>query len=53
VPYQVSSENGVTRQEAINTAIAAYEDKAEHYGQELVGAVHTKTFQLVPSVTDK
>jgi hypothetical protein len=50
VPYQVSSENGVTRQEAINAAIAAYESKAEQYGQELVGAVHTKVFALTPSV---
>ena len=50
VPYQVSSENGVTRQEAINAAIAAYESKAEQYGQELVGAVHTKVFSLIPSV---
>jgi hypothetical protein len=50
LPYQVSSENGVTRQEAINAAIAAYESNAEQYGQELVGAVHTKVFTLVPSV---
>lgn len=50
VPYQVTSENGVTRAEAIQAAINAYESKAEQYGQELVGAVHTKTFVLSPSV---
>lgn len=50
VPYQVSSESGVTRQEAIEAAINAYASKAEQYGQELVGAVHTKVFRLVPAV---
>lgn len=50
VPYQVSSEAGVTRQEAIDAAVAAYESKAEQYGQELVGAVHTKVFRLTPAV---
>lgn len=50
VPYQVTSENGVTRQEAIETAVNAYASQAERYNQELVGAVHTKTFRLVPSV---
>lgn len=50
VPYAVSSETGVTRQEAIAKAIEAYRGKAEQYGQELVGAVHTKTFQLIPSL---
>lgn len=50
VPYQVSSETGVTRAEAISKAIEAYRMKAEEYGQELVGAVHTKTFSLVPGL---
>lgn len=50
VPYSVNSETGVTRQEAIAKAIEAYKAKAEEYGQELVGAVHTKTFVLTPSV---
>lgn len=50
VPYMVHSENGVTRQEAINAAIAAYEGHAERYKQELVGAVHAKTFVLRPAV---
>lgn len=50
VPYQVSSENGVTRYEAIQTAINAYASKAEQYNQELVSAVHTGTFILKPAV---
>lgn len=48
VPYQVSSQNGVTRQEAVDAAINAYASKAEAYGQEFVGAVHTKVFVMVP-----
>jgi hypothetical protein len=51
VPYMLSSENGVTRAEAMQAAINAYESQAERYGQELVGAVHTKTFALTPVVT--
>lgn len=51
VPYQVTSETGVTRQQAIAKAIEAYKAKAEEYGQELVGAVHTKTFVLSPAIT--
>jgi hypothetical protein len=50
VPYQVTSQNGVTRQEAIAKAIEAYQSKAEEYGQELVGAIHVKTFQLIPGL---
>lgn len=48
VPYQVSSQNGVTRQQAVDAAINAYASKAEAYGQEFVGAVHTKVFVMVP-----
>lgn len=48
VPYQVSSPNGVTRQQAVDAAINAYASKAEAYGQEFVGAVHTKVFVMVP-----
>lgn len=50
VPYRVNSETGVTRQQAIDQAIAAYRDKAEEYDQEFIGAVHTKTFRFTPTV---
>jgi hypothetical protein len=50
VPYQVSSESGVTRAQAIAKAIEAYSAKAESYGQELVGAVHTKVWRLIPGL---
>ena len=50
VPYMAHSPNGITRAEAMNAAIAAYEQHAQQYGQELVGAVHTKTLVLTPVV---
>lgn len=50
VPYSVTSEGGVTRQQAIDQAVEAYRTKAEQYDQELVGAVHTKTYQYRPAV---
>lgn len=50
VPYRVNSETGVTRQQAIDKAIEAYKMRAEQYDQELVGAVHTKTYRLSPTV---
>ena len=49
VPYQVHSEGGVTRQQAIEEAVAKYRSKAEQYDQELVGAVHTKVFNYLPT----
>jgi hypothetical protein len=51
VPYQVHSANGVTRAEAIAKAIEAYSANAERYKQDLVGAIHTKTFVLTPGWT--
>lgn len=50
VPYMAHSQNGVTRAEAMNAAINAYAQQAERYGQELVGAVHTKTLVLTPAI---
>lgn len=48
VYYNVKSENGITREEAINQAIAAYEPYAERYQTSLVGAVHTGAVRMVP-----
>lgn len=45
--YNVKTENGITRQEAINQAINANAGNAGKYEQELVGAVHTGTAILV------
>lgn len=46
--YRVTSANGLSRQEAIDQAIAAYSDNAERYGQDLIGAVHTSAYRQVP-----
>lgn len=46
--YTVSSDNGVTRQEAINSAIDAYRSNEERYNQQLIGAVHLAAYQLTP-----
>lgn len=46
--YRVSSENGIVRETAMATAINAYADHAETYGQDLVGAVHTSVYRLTP-----
>lgn len=50
--YSVTSPNGITRQEAVNEAIGAYADASERYNQDLIGAVHTGSYQLVPTGTD-
>lgn len=45
--YNVKTEEGITRQEAIQRAIDANSGNAGRYQQELVGAVHTGTALLV------
>ena len=42
--------NGITREEAIATAIDAYSEHAESYEQDLIGAVHTSAYNLSPFV---
>lgn len=46
--YSASSEEGITREEAMARATNAYSDQAEAYGQDLIGAVHTGSYQYVP-----
>lgn len=45
--YNVRTQEGLTRQEAINQAIDANADNADRYEQVLVGAVHTGAAILV------
>jgi hypothetical protein len=45
--YNVKTENGITREEAIRRAADANVENARRYQQELVGAVHTGTAILV------
>lgn len=46
--YTVKSSNGVPRQQAIATAISAYESNAEQYNQDLIGAIHMAAYRLTP-----
>lgn len=46
--YSVTSPTGITREEAVAEAIGAYNDASERYNQDLIGAVHTSAYQLVP-----
>jgi len=46
--YTVASENGVTREEAINTALQSYNANNERYNTEAIGAVHVAAYRLTP-----
>jgi hypothetical protein len=46
--WGTSSELGITREEAMATALNAYSDHAEEYNQDLIGAVHIASYQNVP-----
>lgn len=46
--YAHRSLTGVRRETAMATAIGAYASHAEAYGQDLIGAVHTSTYEYQP-----
>lgn len=46
--WKTSNQQPMTRETAMATAISAYADHAERYNQDLVGAVHTSTYQQIP-----
>lgn len=46
--WKTSNPQPITRETAIATAIDAYSDHAESYDQDLIGAVHTSTYQMNP-----
>jgi hypothetical protein len=48
VYHSITSEQGMTRQEAVNAAIAAYAAHSEEYQTTLVAAYHSSAVQLVP-----
>lgn len=48
--WRTVTPQGITREQAIATAIAAYDEHSERYGQELIGAVHTSAYTLVPGL---
>ena len=47
--YNVTGDNLITRQAAIETAISVYSDNAERYNQDLIGGVSVGTYQMVPT----
>jgi hypothetical protein len=52
VYHNTKSENGVTRQQAIDLAIAEYQQHSEEYQTELIGAIHTSAIRLTPVSLD-
>lgn len=48
--WRTVSPNGITREQAVSTAIDAYAEHADRYGQDLVGAVHTSAYLLTPGL---
>jgi hypothetical protein len=48
--YRTKGTEAISREQAVAQAIDAYTDASERYGQELIGAVHTSTYNLVPEL---
>ena len=46
--WKTSNVTPMRRETAMATAVSAYSFQAERYNQDLVGAVHTSTYQQVP-----
>lgn len=47
--YRVTSKTGVVRSTAVKQAIEAYAGQAENYDQELIAAVHSSAYRMVPT----
>lgn len=48
--YRTVSDTGITRERAMAMATAAYSDHAESYDQDIIGAIHTSAYNLVPGL---
>jgi hypothetical protein len=48
--WKTSNPQPIARETAIATAIDAYSEHAESYDQDLIGAVHTSTYSMNPSI---
>lgn len=48
--WRTVTPNGITREEALATAIDAYSEHAESYNQEIIGAVHTSAYRMTPGI---
>ena len=47
--YRVTSKNGVVRSKAVKQAIESYAGSADNYDQEMIGAVHSSAYRMVPT----
>lgn len=47
--YRVTSKKGVVRSKAVKQAIEAYASQADNYDQELIAAVHSSAYRMVPT----
>lgn len=48
--WRTVSDQGITRERAIAMAIDAYSEHADEYEQDLIGAIHTSAYNLVPGL---
>jgi hypothetical protein len=48
--WRTVTPNGITREQAIATAIDAYSEHADQYEQDIIGAIHTSAYALVPGL---
>jgi hypothetical protein len=46
--WKTANVQPMRREQAMSLAVSAYSDQSEAYNQDLVGAVHTSTYQQVP-----
>lgn len=49
-PLSIKNEQAITREAAIAKAVDLASEHAESYNQEIIGAVHTSTYQLSPDL---
>jgi len=47
--YRVTSKTGVTRSAAVKKAVEAYAGQADNYDQDMIAAVHSSAYRMVPT----
>lgn len=48
--WRTVTPDGITREEALARAVDAYSEHAEQYAQDIIGAIHTSAYRLVPGL---
>jgi hypothetical protein len=48
--WRINTPNGITRERALAMAADAYSEHAVSYEQDLIGAIHTSAYRLVPGL---